>query len=307
MAKIDRNSYEDAKLVFEKLLPELEIRQKIIDFLATAIDFTNTLNSEKWNLNLNGGLIRFNVGHEYCIDISAQRILILCNRVTLKPILANQSIQVTFYGRNKITSNNIDDVPDRLAKTKNSIGCILDRKDVKEYIDLFKQSNFDFISGAIKTHQLPAMRQAHSRGAIEYLNRQLNKNIANPIYNETNLPTLTKILENEQVEVERARKMTKKKRLELLAKSEPKPIKKVVSQIVFIRNPYVVAEVLDRANGFCEKCHKPAPFIKDSNDLPYLEVHHKIPLAENGDDTVENTIALCPNCHRQAHYGKKTY
>ncbi len=25
-------------------------------------------------------------------------------------------------------------------------------------------------------------------------------------------------------------------------------------------------------------------------------------LANNGDDTVENAIALCPNCHRKAHY-----
>jgi len=38
-----------------------------------------------------------------------------------------------------------------------------------------------------------------------------------------------------------------------------------------------------------------------------LEVHHKVPLAEGGDDTVENAIALCPNCHRHAHYGKTTY
>ena len=50
-----------------------------------------------------------------------------------------------------------------------------------------------------------------------------------------------------------------------------------------------------------------APFNRDSNDTEYLEVHHKLPLAENGDDTVENAIALCPNCHRHAHYGKKTF
>lgn len=33
------------------------------------------------------------------------------------------------------------------------------------------------------------------------------------------------------------------------------------------------------------------------------EVHHKVPLSAGGDDTVENAIALCPNCHRKAHFG----
>lgn len=61
------------------------------------------------------------------------------------------------------------------------------------------------------------------------------------------------------------------------------------------------------AKGICERCRKPAPFIRDNDNSPYLEVHHKIPLADGGDDTVENAIALCPNCHRQAHYGKTTY
>ena len=36
---------------------------------------------------------------------------------------------------------------------------------------------------------------------------------------------------------------------------------------------------------------------------PYLEVHHKIPLAKDGEDTIENAEALCPNCHREKHFG----
>jgi 5-methylcytosine-specific restriction protein A len=34
-----------------------------------------------------------------------------------------------------------------------------------------------------------------------------------------------------------------------------------------------------------------------------LEVHHKTPLSARGEDTVENAIALCANCHRELHYG----
>lgn len=70
----------------------------------------------------------------------------------------------------------------------------------------------------------------------------------------------------------------------------------------FRRNPDVVAEVLLRAKGKCEGCLQPAPFTRTSDGTPYLEVHHRIMLATGGEDTVDNAIALCPNCHRAAHY-----
>lgn len=73
---------------------------------------------------------------------------------------------------------------------------------------------------------------------------------------------------------------------------------------LFKRNPDVIAETLERANGYCERCRKEAPFKRASDGSPYLEVHHRTPLSEDGEDTVENTIALCPNCHREAHYGE---
>jgi predicted HNH restriction endonuclease len=72
---------------------------------------------------------------------------------------------------------------------------------------------------------------------------------------------------------------------------------------VFDRNPYVIAIALKRAKGDCELCYKPAPFPRKSNNTPYLEVHHKIRLADGGDDSLDNVIAICPNCHREEHFG----
>ena len=60
---------------------------------------------------------------------------------------------------------------------------------------------------------------------------------------------------------------------------------------------------LRRAKGYCEKCGCKAPFIRKSDNTPYLEVHHTIPLSEGGADNLDNTIALCPNCHRELHFG----
>lgn len=89
-----------------------------------------------------------------------------------------------------------------------------------------------------------------------------------------------------------------------LAKWPKKPKKKSVTSTAFDRNPHVVAAVLQRAAGSCESCECSAPFARKSNGTPYLEVHHKTQLASGGDDTVENAIALCPNCHRRHHYGQ---
>lgn len=59
---------------------------------------------------------------------------------------------------------------------------------------------------------------------------------------------------------------------------------------------------LARAGGVCEGCGQPAPFVR-LDGTPYLEVHHIRKLADEGPDDPKWVIALCPNCHRRAHYG----
>jgi len=94
--------------------------------------------------------------------------------------------------------------------------------------------------------------------------------------------------------------LSRKERLKTAPK-KPKVIE--ITHRVFERNPDVIVEVLERAKGSCERCEKAAPFVRKSDRIPFLEVHHKIPLAQGGEDTVENAVALCPNCHREMHYG----
>jgi len=77
-----------------------------------------------------------------------------------------------------------------------------------------------------------------------------------------------------------------------------------VVSVGYRRNPHVITAVLRRANGVCERCRRNAPFIRRSDGSPYLEMHHWIPLSQDGEDTVENAAALCPNCHRELHHGE---
>lgn len=69
------------------------------------------------------------------------------------------------------------------------------------------------------------------------------------------------------------------------------------------RDPEVKKWVKDNADGRCECCNVKAPF-NNNKGRPYLEVHHLKMLAKLGSDTTENAIAICPNCHRELHFGK---
>jgi len=97
------------------------------------------------------------------------------------------------------------------------------------------------------------------------------------------------------------------KRAQALGFKKPKgqetPEPTSMTSTVFKRDPLVRAYVLEEANGKCELCGHPAPF-EDKDGDPFLEVHHVKTLAEGGADTVENAVALCPNCHRSLHLAK---
>jgi len=82
-----------------------------------------------------------------------------------------------------------------------------------------------------------------------------------------------------------------------------KPNSNTVSITQFVRDASVKAWVLKEANGKCENCSRPAPFEMEDG-TKFLEVHHVRQLAEQGSDTISNAVALCPNCHREVHYGK---
>jgi len=114
------------------------------------------------------------------------------------------------------------------------------------------------------------------------------------------LESFTAIFDEELAE---SRSQTSAVRMKRLEEAPRLPERMQVISTAFLRNPDVIAEVLHRANGICGKCGNPAPFTRKSDGSPYLEVHHWIPLSEGGEDTVGNAVALCPNCHREAHFG----
>ncbi len=57
------------------------------------------------------------------------------------------------------------------------------------------------------------------------------------------------------------------------------------------------------ANGICQFCQNPAQY-NDTSGMPRLHVHHIIALKSGGEDSIENVVALCLNCHDIVHLRK---
>lgn len=70
------------------------------------------------------------------------------------------------------------------------------------------------------------------------------------------------------------------------------------------RSAEVRTYALLRAGGACEYCG--ASGFKLPDGSVYLETHHIDPLSKGGPDSVDNVAALCPNHHREAHYGSSS-
>ena len=83
-------------------------------------------------------------------------------------------------------------------------------------------------------------------------------------------------------------------------KSIKKAGNRTVSTTQHDRSPWISEYIKRKANGVCQLCNKKAPFLNQKG-VPYLETHHIIWLSKGGEDSVHNTVALCPNCHRKMH------
>lgn len=70
------------------------------------------------------------------------------------------------------------------------------------------------------------------------------------------------------------------------------------------RNSILRAYIKERSNYSCEMPNCDYVGFEKENGQKYIEVHHVEPLFEGGEDSMQNTAALCPTCHRKLHYAE---
>ena len=304
---INRESVEGAKKIIDDFIKNESVKYPVLSFLSNSIIYANGLNQRNWNLNLdkNGGFIRFNVGHEFCIEIFKGYISILALKSYISENLWNRQLDIEYKGyngKNKVISKDLSTTPDCLVKVPGSVACHIKHHDVLVAIPYLEEANRQFIAYAISnTVQLPSMNKAHSPGFISYLSNYCEHQIPNPEYtiSEKEFHQIQELAEKEASKLNAA---------ELLEKIKHEGHNPTVSRTSFVayrfkRNPYIVEYTKKIAAGKCQDCGRQAPFLQKLTKEPFLETHHILPLADGGKDTIKNTIALCPNCHRKRHYG----
>lgn len=82
--------------------------------------------------------------------------------------------------------------------------------------------------------------------------------------------------------------------------TESQRVVRARSGTVYRRDPKVRAKILEIAKGRCECCAEEG-FLTENGER-YLETHHVVGVAERGPDTANNIVAVCPTCHRKAHF-----
>src|SRR5262249_49742086 len=89
------------------------------------------------------------------------------------------------------------------------------------------------------------------------------------------------------------------------AQNSRRPSTRLLSARSYERNPLVIAIARLRASHRCEVPQCAHPTFETIGGIPYTEVHHIIPLADGGEDTIGNAVCLCPAHHREAHLGTR--
>jgi hypothetical protein len=141
----------------------------------------------------------------------------------------------------------------------------------------FTQSDFDAISDALES-----LQGRGNRAAWSYLRQQMpDRERMQPILERGATPSADAIDD--------------------LGNDRPEHVH--YTGIRYARDARVRAAVMRRAGGFCEYCGERG--FRCADGTRYLEAHHIIALADDGEDRMTNVIAICPGEHREVHFGER--
>lgn len=161
----------------------------------------------------------------------------------------------------------------------------------------YKDDSAFQVNGKLRLQYLCNLAKSHA----EYLLHRAIGLQKDPDVLQVLKAALSQLNPTPKTDEELAEEMPLKELEKTAAKRSSKPVEqKEVTTKQYSRDPYISELAKRLANGKCELCGQPAPF-KDSKGKPYLETHHVVWLSKGGSDSVDNTVALCPNCHRKMH------
>ena len=64
-----------------------------------------------------------------------------------------------------------------------------------------------------------------------------------------------------------------------------------------------INKIHERAQNKCEYCE--CQTFEKKNGEMYFEIHHIVHYSDGGENSAQNCVLLCPNCHRKIHFAKE--
>lgn len=185
-----------------------------------------------------------------------------------------------------------------------AVGTILtDAKYVESYASYQSNiSNIIILDCPVEYILFKNIRRLNSFGAVTYLSDESCQKILQIVVNRNPAQFRENELRPQSIEEQEKETddLTDSQLKNLATARSAEGICKNRKRTSYQRDPVISAYVKRRADGRCDLCGEPAPFI-DSYGKPYLESHHVVWLSKGGRDSIDNTVALCPNCHRKMH------
>ena len=155
-------------------------------------------------------------------------------------------------------------------------------------------------------YRLPKNSLSGSRNVLNEI--KANRKLLSLEFQKYELPNLMKEQERDEEKIKEAIKKIEQHKKENkpipVPEGEKSPRKRLVLSETISRDSHVKSYVLSEADDICECCDQKAPFNRERDGRPYLEIHHLKMLADRGSDKIQNAVAICPNCHRELHYGE---
>lgn len=162
--------------------------------------------------------------------------------------------------------------------------------------EVFKNAEYTFI-GRVNLSSAPYQEiQADNKGLSRHVWIFPIK-LANEFF-AIDEKVISKSYQSKELKAKRLSDEELEKRAKLNS-SRPTSIRNVEVQ-QYERSVFICELAKRKAKGICQLCKQPAPF-NNSKGEPYLETHHIEWFSKGGKDSIENTVALCPNCHRKMH------
>lgn len=164
--------------------------------------------------------------------------------------------------------------------------------------EVFKDTEYTY-AGIIELADLPYKANEPDRNNTKRIVYKFPLKLKNSEY----CPNNKSLIQNEEKLEKSILRKTKQEIKELaIEKSELNKNRNLVRKVStynYERSLVIREYVKELANGICQLCDNKAPF--EVKGKPFLHVHHIEYLSEGGKDTIENAIAVCPNCHAKIH------